>query len=72
MEENVFSNFQRGWGGGGLLNYGTHSWYRMDIFWNYPRPFTILYVIRFDVLLIFKVMVQAVTQNIGTDHTFVV
>ena len=68
----MYFRISKGGGGGGVLNYGTHSWYRMDIFWNYPRPFTILYVIRFDVLLIFKVMVQPVSQNIGTAHTFVV
>ena len=72
MEGNAFSNFQRRERGGGVLNYGTHSWYDMDIFWDHPRPFTTLGVIRFDVLLLFKAMVEPVTKNIGTNHTFVV
>ena len=54
------------WGGGGC------SWYDMDIFWDHPRPFTILDVIHFDVLLLFKAMVEPVTKNIGTNYTFVV
>ena len=68
MEGNVFSNFQRREVGGG----GRCSWYDMDIFWDHPRPFTILDVIRFDILLLFKAMVELVTKNVGTNYTFVV